>query len=99
MIKNRRPFGMLYGPVRAALQDLLSYLLEDEERSYRDAPEDDHVYLKLRAVRTWIDRMPEPAPKFELGKVYMTPGAQEKIPLVEMLIGLGRHATGDWGDC
>lgn len=35
---------------------------------------------------------------FELGRLLMTPGVQEKIPPNEMLHALGRHVRRDWGD-
>ncbi len=34
----------------------------------------------------------------ELGQLVATPGALEKVPPDEMLVALGRHARGDWGD-
>lgn len=34
---------------------------------------------------------------FELGKLLMTPGAQEQVPPSEMLRAMRRHARGDWG--
>ena len=36
--------------------------------------------------------------KFQLGKVFVTKGAKECIPLAEQLKALKRHANGDWGD-
>lgn len=36
---------------------------------------------------------------FRLGRFYMTPGAIDAIPMTEALAALGRHASGDWGDC
>jgi hypothetical protein len=59
MTKNRRPLKMLNKPVREALESVLSYLWDDEERSYAEAPREDHVFLKLEAVRTWLDGLSE----------------------------------------
>lgn len=35
---------------------------------------------------------------FPLGRLLMTPGAQEQVPPSEMMQALRRHARGDWGD-
>ena len=37
-------------------------------------------------------------PKFELGKLYGTPGAHEALSDAELFGLLRRHETGDWGD-
>lgn len=42
---------------------------------------------------------PFSADKFRLGRLFSTPGALAAIPPEEMLVALGRHASGDWGDC
>lgn len=42
---------------------------------------------------------PRSGDKFPLGQVCSTPGALEAIPPEEMLAALGRHASGDWGEC
>ncbi len=36
--------------------------------------------------------------KFELGSVYITPGATEAINQKERAEALHRHSTGDWGE-
>lgn len=36
--------------------------------------------------------------RFELGRMLMTPGVQERVPPSEMLRALRRHARGDWGE-
>ena len=36
-------------------------------------------------------------PKFELGDVRITRGAQSELPPDEVLEALSRHAAGDWG--
>lgn len=36
-------------------------------------------------------------PLFELGRIVVTPGAQEACPTVFMQKCLARHVTGDWG--
>lgn len=99
MTKNRRPLPLPSKPVRDALENVLSYLWDEEARSYAEAPRDDHIFPKLETVRAWLERNRELAPRFELGKVYMTPGAQAEIPHAETLIALARHVTADWGDC
>jgi len=38
------------------------------------------------------------APKFSLGRLVATPNALAHIPNDEILIALGRHAHGDWGE-
>jgi hypothetical protein len=35
---------------------------------------------------------------FLLGRLFMTPGAQERVPPSEMMQALRRHARGDWGE-
>lgn len=37
--------------------------------------------------------------KFPMGQIVSTPGALESIAPDDMLVCLGRHARGDWGDC
>ncbi|QDV66094.1 hypothetical protein [Crateriforma conspicua] len=37
-------------------------------------------------------------PRFEMGFLGITPGAQEAIPMEEVQEALHRHVTGDWGD-
>ena len=37
-------------------------------------------------------------PKFELGAVRITRGAQHELPSDEVLEALSRHASGDWGE-
>jgi chloramphenicol 3-O-phosphotransferase len=37
-------------------------------------------------------------PKFPLGLVVTTPGAQAAVPVEDMAILLQRHAIGDWGN-
>lgn len=99
MTKNRRPSERLNPATREALETILSYLWTGEERSYSEEPRDDHVFLALKTVRTWLEQTAAPAPRFELGKLYLTPGAQAALPEAERLIALARHVTGDWGDC
>lgn len=38
-------------------------------------------------------------PKFDLGRVLITPPAQSLLTSEEVMAALGRHITGDWGDC
>lgn len=38
-----------------------------------------------------------PLPKFELGRIMITRGAQEVLSHQDVLTALGRHLTGDWG--
>ena len=37
------------------------------------------------------------APRFELGRLCITPNAAEAVPAEEVLQAVARHATGDWG--
>ena len=37
------------------------------------------------------------APRFELGRLCITPGAAKDVPAQEVLQAVARHATGDWG--
>ncbi len=37
-------------------------------------------------------------PKFELGGICDSPGASECLSAEEVMIALGRHVVGDWGD-
>ena len=37
--------------------------------------------------------------KFELGSLFITPGALEALSHDQVLAALKRHVTGDWGDC
>jgi len=36
---------------------------------------------------------------FSLGRMVATPGALDQVPHEEILVALGRHVDGDWGDC
>lgn len=36
--------------------------------------------------------------KFDLGQVVITPNALNSLPQPEVLVALGRHVSGDWGD-
>lgn len=36
--------------------------------------------------------------KFDLGQVVITPNAMNALPQAEVLVALGRHVSGDWGD-
>lgn len=38
-------------------------------------------------------------PKFPLGRLVATPDALEQLTQHDILTALGRHASGDWGDC
>ena len=38
-----------------------------------------------------------PPPKFDLGQIVITRGAQAVLSHPEVLTALGRHVTGDWG--
>lgn len=38
------------------------------------------------------------AEKFPLGRLLMTPGAQDSVPPSEMMQALRRHARADWGE-
>lgn len=40
-----------------------------------------------------------PHARFELGNLYLTPGANDTLTTGEITIMLGRHALGDWGLC
>ena len=40
----------------------------------------------------------EPTPRFSLGRIVATPNALEQIPNDEILLALGRHSHGDWGE-
>jgi hypothetical protein len=37
--------------------------------------------------------------KFELGRLVATPNALKAVPETEMMEALGRHVSGDWGEC
>jgi len=39
-----------------------------------------------------------PLAKFRCGKIVTTPNALSRLPLEEILVGIGRHQAGDWGD-
>jgi hypothetical protein len=41
--------------------------------------------------------LPVLAPRFALGRIYITPGAAGAIPPEEVCAALRRHAAGDWG--
>lgn len=36
--------------------------------------------------------------KFDLGQVVITPNAMNTIPNTDVLVALGRHVAGDWGN-
>ena len=36
--------------------------------------------------------------KFDMGNIVMTPGAADQLSPSDMLVSLGRHARGDWGE-
>ena len=42
--------------------------------------------------------LPTTVQKFALGRLYTTPGVQERIPNVTVAQSLVRHLAGDWGD-
>lgn len=47
--------------------------------------------------------LPNAQPKFDTGKIYLTPGAQDALAYhangAQMLVALlARHASGDWGE-
>ena len=44
--------------------------------------------LRLRVTR---------APRFDLGRLCITPSAAKDVPAQEVLQAVARHATGDWG--
>ena len=39
-----------------------------------------------------------PIAKFRLGKIVSTPNALDRLSQDDILIGIGRHQAGDWGD-
>ena len=39
-----------------------------------------------------------PVAKFRLGKIVSTPNALDRLTQDDILIGIGRHQAGDWGD-
>jgi len=41
---------------------------------------------------------PESPSRFPLGQLVITRGALGRIPARDVLLALGRHARGDWGD-
>lgn len=43
-------------------------------------------------------RESEPTARFCLGQIVATPNALEHIPNNEILVALGRHSRGDWGE-
>lgn len=43
-------------------------------------------------------RAPRADVLFELGEKYFTPGVLVAVPMRELLLGLHRHARGDWGN-
>lgn len=36
--------------------------------------------------------------KFKLGKIVTTPNALSQLTLEDLLVGIGRHQAGDWGN-
>lgn len=42
--------------------------------------------------------MTQSEPKFELGRLSVTPNAQEALTNDEIVTALSRHERGDWGD-
>jgi hypothetical protein len=40
----------------------------------------------------------QPEPLFPLGQIVATPAALESVPNDDILMALGRHQAGDWGD-
>ena len=44
------------------------------------------------------DGPPPAAGKFSLGRLLITPGAQAVLTNDEVLLALGRHLRGDWGE-
>ena len=38
-------------------------------------------------------------PKFDMGGLFLTPGALNLLDLENVLNSLNRHQQGDWGDC
>ena len=49
-------------PPRDALEQVLNYLWNDEERSFEEDPGEHHLFRALRHVREWLDRNPPPDP-------------------------------------
>jgi hypothetical protein len=41
----------------------------------------------------------KPTKKFDIGRVLITPAAQDKLDNQDVISALGRHVIGDWGDC
>lgn len=37
-------------------------------------------------------------PKFQLGRIYATSQAQAALHILDVVVALGRHHRGDWGD-
>ena len=37
--------------------------------------------------------------KFETGRLLITPGARDTLHPEDVHVALGRHLSGDWGDC
>lgn len=37
-------------------------------------------------------------PRFPLGRVVITPNAMQQVPEQDVLVALGRHGRGDWGE-
>lgn len=53
--------------------------------------------LLLPAPRVRPAPAPARQPRFQLGRLYITPAAAAALPPGEVLYALVRHATGDWG--
>lgn len=46
-----------------------------------------------------VEKLGSGGGKFLMGNLYATPGALAAVVSDELLVCLGRHARGDWGEC
>ncbi len=92
------PRPALSEEVRNAIERILDYLWTEEERSFEETPEDNHIFHPLTILRAWSSQTGAPSTKFEPGPLYITVGAREELELEEVRQALSRHVQGDWGD-
>jgi hypothetical protein len=53
-----QPMTSIPPEIRAALEEVLAYYTEDEERDFEAREDEDrthHIYLSLRKIRQWLD--------------------------------------------
>ena len=66
---------------------------EDEATDRRQVDDDDELPALPAEMAS-----PVPPALFDVGQIYLTPGARESVSMEELVVVLNRHMRGDWGD-